>query len=47
MNVCSNCGQLSHICVEVIQQNDLIIKVLAEATSSLSITSCHQNKNVP
>ena len=33
--MCSNYGQLSHICVEVIQQNEMIIKVLTEATSSL------------
>ena len=46
MNMCSNYGQLSHICVEVIQQNELIIKVLAEATSSLSTAFC-QNEDVP
>ena len=46
MNMCGNYGQLLHICVEVIQQNQLIIKVLAETTSSLSTAFC-QNKEVP
>ena len=36
-----------HISVLVIQQNELIIKVLAEATSSLSAAFSHQNKGVP
>ena len=45
MNVCSIYGQLLHICVEVIQQNEMIIKVLADATSSLSTAFC-QNKDV-
>ena len=46
MNVCSNYGQLSNICVEVIQQNQLIIEVLTAATSSLSAALCYQNKDV-
>ena len=47
MNVGSNYGQLSHICVKVNQQNELIIKVLAKKTPSLNTAFCHQNKDVP
>ena len=47
MNVYRNYGQLSHICIKVMQQNELIIKVIAEATPLLSAAFFHQNKDVP